>query len=383
MEEQFIQLRNVQGDFERARARFLNATEVSQRNRELVDRYLRDAALGKTVRGRAKRRIGPSRLWACLYHLSLLISVTQKNLDELTKEDMERFIEVLESGALTARPRFVWGRGRPAKPVLSTRYKVDVKVAVRQFYKWLWGGSKTYPEIVDWIDTYCPMKEIPALTEADVSAMIDGCSTPLQRALIQTLFDGGFRIGELLNVRLRHVRLVRFDPLDGSKVCFMVRVPFSKTLRRTVALAIPASTKWLQHWLQHHPAHPRLRRDGEIEADDVASPLFPITANGLRLALQRVGQRSLHRHVYPHLMRHTSATFWANRLPYFKFCKRFGWTMTSNMPQRYIDRAGVDETEVAQIYDRDEHARLQRETEALRAQLQAQSSASDRHARET
>ena len=53
---------------------------------------------------------------------------------------------------------------------------------------------------------------------------------------------------------------------------------------------------------------------------------------------------------YPHLLRHASATYWANKLPYFKFCKRFGWTMTSGMPQRYIDRAGVDEMDVAMLY---------------------------------
>ena len=51
-----------------------------------------------------------------------------------------------------------------------------------------------------------------------------------------------------------------------------------------------------------------------------------------------------------YLLRHTSATYWANKLPYFKFCKRFGWTMTSNMPQRYIDREGTDELDVANIY---------------------------------
>lgn len=43
----------------------------------------------------------------------------------------------------------------------------------------------------------------------------------------------------------------------------------------------------------------------------------------------------------------------ANRLPYFIFCKRFGWSMTSSMPQRYIDRAGVSEMEVARLYYQD------------------------------
>ncbi len=68
-------------------------------------------------------------------------------------------------------------------------------------------------------------------------------------------------------------------------------------------------------------------------------------------------------------MRHTSATYWSNKLPYFKFCKRFGWTMTSKMPQRYIDREGVDELEVAAIHDRTESDRLLRDNRRLQEAL--------------
>ena len=68
-------------------------------------------------------------------------------------------------------------------------------------------------------------------------------------------------------------------------------------------------------------------------------------------------------------MRHTSATYWSNKLPYFKFCKRFGWTMTSKMPQRYIDREGVDEMEVAEIFHRSEQIKLANENQQLRDDL--------------
>lgn len=369
-EEQFIDTRHVQAEFERARARFMACDGISAKNKELIERFLRDSALGKTVRDRAKRRIGPSRMLNYLHHLSILISSTEKNLDELTNEDMERFIELLSTDRLKSRNESAWGRKRKDRGVaLSERYKVDVKITVRQFYKWMWGNCRVYPEIVDWIDTYCPVKEIPALTEGEVETMLDRSRTPLQRALIQTLFDGGFRIGELLNVRLRHVRLSRLDPYNPANACFVIRVPFSKTLRRTVVLPMPASTKWLRQWLEAHPAQPRIRPDGEIEADDTSKQLFPIVDCSVRTILRRAGRNFIGRRVYPHLMRHTSATFWANRLPYFKFCKRFGWSMTSNMPKRYIDRAGVDETEVAQIYHQDEQLRLRRENELLRAQL--------------
>ena len=79
--------------------------------------------------------------------------------------------------------------------------------------------------------------------------------------------------------------------------------------------------------------------------------------------------RALGKRVYPHLLRHTSATYWSNRLSYFKLCKRFGWTMTSNMPQRYIDRVGVDELELAGTYQAEERSKLARENEQLRDEL--------------
>ena len=66
--------------------------------------------------------------------------------------------------------------------------------------------------------------------------------------------------------------------------------------------------------------------------------------------VKRMGERALRKRVYPHLLRHTSATYWSNRLSWFKLCKRFGWAMTSSMPQRYIDREGVDEIEMARAY---------------------------------
>ena len=112
-----------------------------------------------------------------------------------------------------------------------------------------------------------------------------------------------------------------------------------------------------------------MRPDGTIEATDMEMQLFPMSDNAVRLLVRRAGRRALGKRVYPHLMRHTSATYWSNRLPYFKFCKRFGWTMTSKMPQRYIDREGVDELEVAAIHDRTESDRLLRDNRRLQEAL--------------
>ena len=357
-EEEYIPATDNQEQLERAVARFMADKEISSHNKELAQRYLRDAALGKTIIGRAKKKIGPARRHSYVIHLTTLIRFVRKDLDKVTQEDMEQFIEALEADEI--RSRGTLRRGPTAvksNAPLSARYKVDIKVSIKKFYKWLWGRSRAYPELVEWIDTYDEVKEIPALTEAEVEKMIDRCTTTLQRALIEVLFDGGFRLGELLNIRLKHTRMMSFDQTDPSKQCLAVRVPFSKTLRRTVVLPMHATTKWLTLWLEDHPAKPRIQADGTIDACDTAMQLFPMSANAVRVIIRRAGTRGLGKRVYPHLLRHSSATYWSNKLSWFKMCKRFGWSMTSSMPQRYIDREGVDELEVATIYQNSAQSR--------------------------
>ena len=370
MEEE-IKIGNWEERLERGMKKLEEDPLVSERNRELILRYLRDARLGKTLFGRAKKKIGPARLLTNTIHLTTFLHFVQKDFVSITQHDMEAFIEALELGKIRSRRKTALRRGVMIvrDHPLSPCYQVDLKVTLRKFYKWFLGNGRTYPEIVEWIDTSLSPKEVSALTRAEVQRMIDRAQRICHRAMIQVLFDGGFRLSEFLNIRLRHVVLRSFDPQNPSRKCFFLRVPYSKTSPRTVSLPMEESTKWLQLWLEDHPARPELTEDGTIHADDTSTQLFPVTPASVSYVLRRFGKEAIKKRVYPHLMRHASATFWCNKLPYFKFCKRFGWTMTSKMPQRYIDREGIDEVEVAQIYHNEIEAKLNREKERLAAQV--------------
>lgn len=373
MEEEFIDIDRKVYFYGRMVNTFRNNPEISPRNKELMLSFLRDASLGKTVIGRAKKKIKAGRLVNYIVHMMVFMRYLRKDLDKVKQEDMEDFIEALEDGRILGQGRQIselkgCGEGRP----FSERYKVDIKITVRKFYKWLWGESRAFPKIVEWIDTYVEDKEISALTLEEVDNMVDRARTPRQRALIQILFDGGFRIQELLNVRLRHVSMKSIDPKDESKKCFLVRVPFSKTQKRTVVLLLGATTKWLNMWLEEHPARPSINDDGSIEATDTSVQLFPIRVDVVRDCIRKVGRKVLGKRVYPHLLRHSSATYWVNRgMTYFQLCKRFGWTMTSRMPQRYIDREGVDEIKVASLFREDEQEKLGKENQRLQDELAA------------
>lgn len=364
MQDGYIDTANTQHRYAKALLYFQADKSISQRNKELLLAFLRDCALGKMgVRGRARKRLSPSSRLCYLRYLHPLMTYLGKDLDEVTQQDMEEFIEALETDQIRTRPVFIQGHPVVAGgEVLSDRYKVDIKAGVRRFYKWLLGDNKDFPKLVEWIDTYAEAQEVPSLTETEVEALVDRARNPLERALVQVLFDGGLRLGELLNIRLKHVELKCYKPTDPSERCFVVRVPFSKTLRRTVPLPMMATQKYLTIWLEEHPAKPAILPDGTTSAENVEVQLFPLTQSRAQGIVRRLGRRALGKRVYPHLLRHTSATYWSNKLPYFKFCKRFGWTMTSDMPRRYIDRAGVDDMEVAEIYHRSQRQKFARKS---------------------
>jgi hypothetical protein len=50
----------------------------------------------------------------------------------------------------------------------------------------------------------------------------------------------------------------------------------------------------------------------------------------------------LGRSIHFHLFRHSSATYYADKLNRQQLCIRYGWTFSSRMPDIYIARAGVD-----------------------------------------
>lgn len=74
--------------------------------------------------------------------------------------------------------------------------------------------------------------------------------------------------------------------------------------------------------------------------------------------------------VTPHMLRHSSATYYANRLknPY-KLCYRYGWTIASNMVNRYLDRDGILEEETPSVVKVDEISAAQKLNQGLREEL--------------
>jgi len=339
-----IDIHGVKDSFDTAVESLKSDTRISSRNKDTIFRFLKDAELGKTIKGRAKKKIGTSRRLKYISVLKTFSVWVKEDFDKVSQEDMERVIFSLENDELKRKD------GRP----YSDETKVDFKKLLKKFYKWFLGDNEHYPDLVNWFDTSLREKEIPALTRQEVERLVESSPDLEAKTIIMVLFDSGARIEEFLNIRLKH--LTRKDDY------YMVWIEYSKTKPRTISL--PLCTKLLDNFLR------------ERNLDNPEAPVFTSNYDAIRMMLTRLGKKVLKKPVYPHLLRHSSATYYANiERNYFRFCKRYGWTFGSRMAQRYIDRAGVDEQETAKAVQVDEVNKVKTENVMLREdmrRLQAQ-----------
>jgi len=342
-------IHNRKKSFERALAKLETDSNIIKRNKELILNFIRDCRLGKTLKKRQKKIIGEAR---CLKYITILKRISScfdKPFDKVIQEDMERFIESLENDNLKNRNRLNTNNKSESNNktnILSHSTKVDYKKTIKKFYKWLFGNNTHYPELVDWIDTYDIVKEIPAIKREEVERLVDA-SKVRDKTIIMTLFDSGARAEEFLNIKI--------CDLTKSEDVYKVRIVHSKTRPRTIHL--PIASKYIDFWLEQY------------DCSDEQSYLFPVSYQSLRMMLHRIGKSVLNKNVYPHLFRHSSATYYANLLNHQQLCYRYGWAMASDMPNRYLDREGIFEEDIPHVVKSNDISKLEKQNRKLAEEI--------------
>jgi integrase len=306
---------------------------INPNNRDLIIKFIRDCRLGKTVKNKQKKIIGEGRCLAYILHLKRISSWLNKNFEDVSQKDMELFIENLESDKYVIKK-------------LSHTTKVGYKKTLKKFYKWLLGNNAYYPELVDWIETYDIPPEVSTITRDEVEKLAD-ISDIKYKTILMFLFDSGARVEEFLNIKIRDLSC------EGD--IYKVRIVFSKTRPRTIHL--PICSRYLSVWLEQK----------KFNDNDY---LFPIGYETLRKKLRILGKKILNKRITPHILRHSSVTYYANliRNPY-KLCYRYGWSMASKMVDRYIDREGIFEEEIPEIVKTNNVSELEKQNKVLTEKL--------------
>lgn len=318
-----------------------NDTALSPRNKSIILRYLKESELGKTIKKGQKKQIGAGRNMQSASFLNMMAKDWfKKDIDTVADRDMERFITELNNGKIKN------SRGT----AYSSETKSNIKKFIRKFYKWLIGNGVTYPPLVDWIDTSKKDAQIYAIPSLDKGVwwIVELIPDIRRKALIWCCFDSGFREGEILNCRIEDVE-------KNSDGIYYITCKHSKTKPRTVSL--PYSSELLDRWLSQHP-----------DKDNPKAQLWQTSRVMFYKTVRLYGQKAHKKNVTVHMIRHTSATFWAPKLDRVSFCKRFGWSYNSSSPDRYIDFAKVTENKIVDIVKAEKYDELKKELETQKVE---------------
>jgi integrase len=170
-----IDIHNIEKRFEDSVRRIEIDEDIIKRNRELMLQFISDCRLGKTLKGRSKKKIGKSRILKYIYTLKHLSIWFAKPFDEVNQTDMENLISNLEED------KYLY-KNKP----YGEETKLDYKKTIKKFYKWL-----RLENLTEFI--------VPAITREEAEKLINSTPETLLKAAIMVLFDGGARAGELLN----------------------------------------------------------------------------------------------------------------------------------------------------------------------------------------
>lgn len=285
-------------------------------NEKLVEEFIQHLKLGKPIQRLKKKPIGEktakkNTTW--LHKISEWLD--HKPFEKVTEKDIDTFRTKLANDTIKQR------NGKPYAK--SVKRDIEYKI-LGCFYKWL--GK---PELIYYTDQYNEQKETPALTRQEIETMIQS-SRLRDKVILAVMYDSGARAAEFLNLTYADIK----DEERKSKGYYKIRITKSKTKPRTISLMMDFTTEILDNWLK-------------ANKDKIGTnqPLVNITHPLMGMTIRNIGKATINKHVWPHLLRHSSATWYCHKLNQYQMNKRYGWSMNSRMAAVYIDREGVQEEE--------------------------------------
>ncbi|MDH3779635.1 MAG: site-specific integrase, partial [Nitrosopumilus sp.] len=167
------------------------------------------------------------------------------------------------------------------------------------------------------------------LTPKELYGIISKTRNEKERAMLWVMFEGAFRPGELLNLRVGGIEF---------KDNYILVSTVGKTGKKRVPLVY--SFKPLLEWLAKHP-----QRD-----EPKAYLWYSHTSNQkrasyryLRKILKRCAKDAkIKKRVWNYLIRHTQLTMLAKKLSDQTLCVFGNWSKGSRMPARYVHLSGKD-----------------------------------------
>jgi len=311
--------------FDMALARLERDALVCPENREQIRRFSKN---------RLASGASSFRVVKCMYCLRFLAAWLKTPFADATKDELIDLVGTLEGKKY------------------SENTKYDFKVVLKLFYKWLKGNDEEFPQEIKWLKPRLrnTAQKLPEelLTEDEVLRIARAANHPRDKAFVLVLYESGCRIGEMLSLKVKNVQFDQYGAI--------LRVT-GKTGDRRVRIisSAPALTAWLDLYEYSKEPNAALwppRSNRVYQSGISAEPAsFYAILRGLAT------KAGVNKRVYPHLFRHSRATFLASKLTEAQMKEHFGWTQSSEMAATYVHLSGrdVDNTLLALYHVTDEN----------------------------
>ena len=252
-------------------------------------------------------------------HLEIILSLSRmlkKDWENVAREDIDDLV-------YTIMQKYSPETGQ------ETNSTWDHKKILKIFFRWFKLGSRQHAIVGDPPETKnIRLKDVKSkivredlVTSSDIKKLLCATRGNLRdRALIHVHSEAGTRPGEILSLKIKHVK---FD--DKGAVIHVD----GKTGPRPVRIV--TSVPDLASWIDTHP----LKQDSEsplwikIDSNHFGEPMTHATANKV---LQTLCKRSgISKKINLKLFRHSEATESAKYMSEAQMRIRHGWTLTSKM----------------------------------------------------
>jgi integrase/recombinase XerD len=271
---------------------------------------------------RAKRGITQSRVDKLVFNLVGWRRFIDRPFDQCTEKDLIRAIPLLREGR----------SAHSNKPFKQNTISDFIKI-LKQFYTWLIrnGYSPILQYQIDEIkapsrDTLVRTAE-DILTEDEVKCLIQHAKRDYDRAFLAVHYEGGFRFGELAELRWKDVK---FDEYG-----VVINTNFKTGLARYVRLVM--STEYLAKWRSISRGKPTDLVFANVHGR-------PLTHAAATTQINRIASRSgLEKRITPHLLRHSRITHLVQQGMQESVIKQMMWgSVNSRQLATYLHLTGDD-----------------------------------------
>jgi len=330
--------------------------KVPKEVKEDVKKFFKEYELGKITDYTPQ----DSTLESYVYHLKMAFEFLNKTVEKLTEEDIDRFSSALMKNEIKS--------ARSGHPNLAESVKIKIRRTLTQFLDWKESNVNKRSLRVK---VRQKQKEPEYLSEAEIDKLYKACKNAEERYLIAGLYSSGARAAEFYNIHYEDFQLPKGK---DNFVKLMLKEEFSKTKGRTIALYYKNTIEAVSDFLEQRLKEGIKPKDPVWKMSPIAT-IKKINSFGViktkvkkkdgSVEERYVGRKVLNRWLHMHLFRHSCATALVHKLNRQQLCIYFGWGFRSPMPDVYINREGVNMSDV-------EEKMTQTELGELKAELDKQ-----------